>query len=96
MSWMTAAECERSRRRLEALNSQSQLPRPVDILVNLAFSLVPTVPTTTMMTTLMRPAISPYSMAVAPDVSAAKRRIKLDMICLRSGWKRPQQQARKG
>ncbi len=62
-----------------------QLPRPLEIRVNLPFSLMPTVPTMTMMTTLMRPAISPYSIAVAPEVSAAKRRIKLDMRYLKDG-----------
>lgn len=47
-------------------------PRPAPILEKTPDSLVPTVVTPPMITTLMRAAIKPYSMAVAPDSSAIK------------------------
>lgn len=47
-------------------------------VLNVPLRLVPTVATTPMMTTAMRAAISPYSMAVTPDSSVIKR----DMILL--------------
>ena len=42
-------------------------------MVKLVFSLVPTVVTAPMITTAMSATIKPYSMAVAPAWSAAKR-----------------------
>ena len=45
------------------------LPMEVKVLV----SFVPTVVTAVTMTTAIRPAIRPYSMAVAPESSLAKR-----------------------
>ena len=40
--------------------------RPFEIVENLAFSFVPTAVITVMMTTAIRPAMRPYSIAVAP------------------------------
>ena len=69
---------------IEGRNASLACPelRAVEILPNFVFSLVPIVPKTVRITTLMRPAIRPYSMAVAPDVSALKRRSRLDIGCL--------------
>ncbi|MDB5596930.1 MAG: hypothetical protein JWM36_3891 [Hyphomicrobiales bacterium] len=47
----------------------------LETFVNLAVKLVPTDETTAMITTAMRPAISPYSIAVAPDSLVKKLEI---------------------
>src|SRR5712691_1328068 len=52
------------------------------MLVKVLFSLVPSALTLTMMTTEMPAAMSPYSIAVAPDSSFRKRRIRLFMTSL--------------
>ena len=49
--------------------------RPVEIEVNLVLSLEPSPFTAAMMASAMPAAISPYSMAVAPDSSPRNRRM---------------------
>ena len=60
-------------------------------VVKLVFSLVPTVVTAPMITTAMSATIKPYSMAVAPAWSAAKRLMSLNMaLCpLMAGMRLP-------
>jgi hypothetical protein len=48
--------------------------------VNVAVSFVPTLVTAVMITTAMRAAISPYSMAVTPELSFKKRRKSLFIL----------------
>ena len=50
-----------------------------EIVLNLLLRLVPTAVTAPMMTTAIRAAIRPYSMAVAPDSSFMKRVTNFDM-----------------
>ena len=47
--------------------------KAVEIRVNFVFNFVPIAVMLKIITTLIRPAISPYSIAVAPDSSRAKR-----------------------
>src|SRR5258708_21802143 len=53
--------------------------RALPTLLKVLVSLVPTVVTAVTMTTATRPAMRPYSMAVAPGSSRAKRQKKADM-----------------
>jgi hypothetical protein len=52
---------------------------PVTTSLNLVLMVVPRAVTAVMMTTAIRAAIRPYSMAVAPDSSAMKRETNLVM-----------------
>jgi hypothetical protein len=52
-----------------------------EMFVNVALSCEPSVLTTVMMATEMPAAIRPYSIAVAPDSSLAKRLTRSVMVC---------------
>src|SRR4051812_30779309 len=56
--------------------------RLVEIVVNLVFRRVPMAVTDVMITTAIKPAIRPYSMAVAPDWSFRKREIIVIVLLL--------------
>ena len=57
------------------------VPSCVEMLVNVDLSDEPSVFTTVMMATEMPAAISPYSIAVAPDSSFANRVTRLVVVC---------------
>jgi len=59
---------------LNFVPSSANYFRPVDTDVNVVESEVPTAVTAPMITTAIKAAIRPYSMAVAPDSSCAKHR----------------------
>src|ERR1700730_2506215 len=54
----------------------------VPMAVNLAVTFVPTVVTAVMITTALNPAMRPYSMAVTPDSSWAKRKRRAFMVAI--------------
>src|SRR6266446_9095040 len=59
--------------------------RALPTLLKVLVSLVPTVVTAVTMTTATRPAMRPYSMAVAPESSRAKREKMADMVMILLG-----------